>query len=819
MNRRLRIAAATLLLSTTALAGEEYTITDLGANATPVAINDSGLVVGKAGSLNVVWTSNGTPTTLSFATRVTAINNAATVEIVGGASSDGGEHPASWGRSGGTPVLWTHNPGWWVAVNDLGDKIGVDTFSNTPLLSSPDLSVPGLSYFHAIAINNNRKIIGYYDSSTAVGYVDGVLFQVASKSTYPTDINDADVTVGYYESSFLTSSAFVRVRGPNDPPDGVFTTLPPRTATTNDKSRANAINAAGAIVGNSLGEAVIWRSGAVADLNNLIAVGSGWVLKDARDINASGQIVGIGTLGGVSHGYVLTPVTGCPTISVAPVTLPDATPGVPYSAMLSASGGTDPYTFSATSPLPSGFSLSSDGTLSGTPPRAGQITFEITATDANGCTGAQSYTLAEICPAITLGPSLLPDATPGVPYSITLNASGGTGPYSFSLASFPSGFPSGWSLTRDGTLSGTPAIGGQLTFDLKAIDANGCTGSHTYTLDAICPAMTLTPTTLPDGVVGSTYGAAFIAAGGTGPYYFYDAAGNIPPGLSVESNGALVGTPTTSGSFTFAIAASDAHSCAVSRGYTVNVSPAGAVTVPVSGATVTLTEVVTLGETTSTPSDSGPLLPDRYQAMSSYVDLQTTATYSGAITVCLAYQPAGLSPDRQGALRLLHYVGAEWVDITTRVDVASSAVCGVTTSLSPFVVALPPSGYLPAGTMCLGELGHEILSPIRADGLSVFKQGSTVPAKFRVCNSAGVSVGTAGVVSSFRLVTVVQGTATTALDNSVISTTPDSAFRWDVDAAQWVFNVSTHGYAANSTYVFRITLDDGSTIDFRFGLR
>jgi hypothetical protein len=121
--------------------------------------------------------------------------------------------------------------------------------------------------------------------------VDGTVFQVSSQSTYPTDINDADVTVGYYGPQGLTdlvSSAFVRVRGPNDPPDGVFTALPPRTATTSDRSRC-----------------------------------SGWVLTDARDINASGQIVGIGSFGGAAHGFVLTPTTPpCPAIAIAPATLP-----------------------------------------------------------------------------------------------------------------------------------------------------------------------------------------------------------------------------------------------------------------------------------------------------------------------------------------------------------------------------------------------------------------------------------------------------------------------------------------------------------------
>ena len=40
--------------------------------------------------------------------------------------------------------------------------------------------------------------------------------------------------------------------------------------------------------------------------------------------------------------------------------------------------------------------------------------------------------------------------------------------------------------------------------------------------------------------------------------------------------------------------------------------------------------------------------------------------------------------------------------------------------------------------LCFGAPGHVILQPVNADGSSVFKQGSSVTAKFRVCDSAGV---------------------------------------------------------------------------------
>lgn len=42
---------------------------------------------------------------------------------------------------------------------------------------------------------------------------------------------------------------------------------------------------------------------------------------------------------------------------------------------------------------------------------------------------------------------------------------------------------------------------------------------------------------------------------------------------------------------------------------------------------------------------------------------------------------------------------------------------------------------------------------------------------------------------------------------------------WDDSGQLWVFNLSTKGLTANRTYVYRITLNDGSEIGFQFGLR
>jgi len=125
-----------------------------------------------------------------------------------------------------------------------------------------------------------------------------------------------------------------------------------------------------------------------------------------------------------------------------------------------------------------------------------------------------------------------------------------------------------------------------------------------------------------------------------------------------------------------------------------------------------------------------------------------------------------------------------------------------------------------SGGGCLGEPGHQVLPPIAANGSSVFNQNRTVPVKFRVCDGAGVSIGPpASVVQSFLLIQIIDGSTVTNVSLPPASTTPDTAFRWDPSDRLWIFNLTTKPLSAGKRYVYRITLTDGSTIDFSFTLR
>jgi MBG domain (YGX type)/Bacterial Ig-like domain (group 3)/YDG domain len=125
------------------------------------------------------------------------------------------------------------------------------------------------------------------------------------------------------------------------------------------------------------------------------------------------------------------------------------------------------------------------------------------------------------------------------------------------------------------------------------------------------------------------------------------------------------------------------------------------------------------------------------------------------------------------------------------------------------------------GGICYGDSGHTILQPINADGTSVFKQGSTVPNKFRVCDALGNSIGTSGVITNFVLYQINAGTMA-PIDETLDNSTNDLGWRFDPTAQQWIFNMSTKvapANIANRTYYFKIALNDGSNILFDFGLK
>lgn len=132
------------------------------------------------------------------------------------------------------------------------------------------------------------------------------------------------------------------------------------------------------------------------------------------------------------------------------------------------------------------------------------------------------------------------------------------------------------------------------------------------------------------------------------------------------------------------------------------------------------------------------------------------------------------------------------------------------TAAAAYTVAAPVG-------VCLGEPAHQVLAPIAANGSSVFVRGLPIPVRFRACDTTGRSIST-NVVSSFRLVETIAGGSAQAVNLTVRSAVPGVGFFWDPLLREWDFLLATDVLKAGTTYVYDITLTDGSHIGFRFTL-
>ena len=159
--------------------------------------------------------------------------------------------------------------------------------------------------------------------------------------------------------------------------------------------------------------------------------------------------------------------------------------------LFSVSGGKPPYTWGAANGLPSGLTLSSNGSLSGTINGAGNFTVSATATDRLGNTKSATCVLTILPKLAITTPSPLPVAYIGSNYSTTINATGGKPCYSWTLNS-TSIDPQDFVNLQIGNLtcnssttviSGIPQKVGNYTFTVNSSDSCGQIANQSYTIE------------------------------------------------------------------------------------------------------------------------------------------------------------------------------------------------------------------------------------------------------------------------------------------------------------------------------------------------
>jgi large repetitive protein len=175
----------------------------------------------------------------------------------------------------------------------------------------------------------------------------------------------------------------------------------------------------------------------------------------------------------------------------------------------------------------------------------------------------ESATLAiNVQPHPTITTTSLPSGSVSGAYSATVNASGGVGPFSWSLASgtLPGGLNLGASTTNSVTIAGTPLAQGSFSFTIKVTDATGASATSQVLTIKVSNLAITTTSPLPPGTGGTPYSLQFVASGGTSPFQWSVAAGSsLPSGLNLSSSGLLAGTPTGQGTTTFSVSVTDSE--------------------------------------------------------------------------------------------------------------------------------------------------------------------------------------------------------------------------------------------------------------------
>jgi len=171
--------------------------------------------------------------------------------------------------------------------------------------------------------------------------------------------------------------------------------------------------------------------------------------------------------------------------------------------------------------------------------------------------------------SVTINSPALLDAIASIPFSHQLSVSGGTPPYNW--AAVGGTLPGGITLNpTTGQLSGTPTSMGTFSFTVQATDSLSLVAQKNMTINVAPATLTILTSSLPAISRGVMFNQMLAAGGGTPPYTWSITSGALPDGLNL-ANGAITGSPTESGNFSFTLQVTDALSHTAQKPFSITV--------------------------------------------------------------------------------------------------------------------------------------------------------------------------------------------------------------------------------------------------------
>lgn len=291
-------------------------LNDVGQAAGVDRVNHS-VVLYSGGSVSSIWTGQ-------FHV-IGRMNNAGVV--TGNTMVEGFSHAAAF--ASGTGLTDLGAPGsdrfaFAEAINDAGQVVGThvgadDLIQRRAFIysggSMTDIGTLGGVENYAMDINASGQVAGY--SHTASGnmhayvYSNGQMTDLGplvsatfnGAETFAAALNDRGDVVGFAQvpdTGGTQGHAFLYAGGSMHD----LGTLGGTISTANDINERGQIVGYSRMAGTDAGHAFIYENGVMSDLNRYAS--GGWTLTQAEAINENGDILGIGTLNGESHTFLLT---------------------------------------------------------------------------------------------------------------------------------------------------------------------------------------------------------------------------------------------------------------------------------------------------------------------------------------------------------------------------------------------------------------------------------------------------------------------------------------------------------------------------------